>query len=71
MSFNVAPVLVVHGGAWAIPEDMVEAHRQGVANAMDAGYTMLAKGASAVNAVEASVAVFEDDEAFDAGRGSF
>ncbi len=29
------------------------------------------RGASAVDAVEAAVAVMEDDEAFDAGRGSF
>ncbi len=71
MSFKVSPVLIVHGGAWAIPDDMVEAHRQGVANALAAGYALLEKGASAVDAVEASVAVLEDDEAFDAGRGSF
>jgi L-asparaginase / beta-aspartyl-peptidase len=31
----------------------------------------LERGASAVDAVEAAVAVLEDDEAFDAGRGSF
>ena len=71
MSFKVAPVLVVHGGAWAIPDDVVEAHREGVANALAVGYALLEQGASAVDAVEASVAVLEDDEAFDAGRGSF
>lgn len=32
---------------------------------------MLEKGGSALDAVEASVVVMEDDEAFDAGRGSF
>jgi beta-aspartyl-peptidase (threonine type) len=65
------PVLLVHGGAWAIPDDMVEAHERGVRNALDAGYALLGKGASAVDAVEAAVAVLEDDDTFDAGRGSF
>lgn len=71
MSIKVAPVLAVHGGAWDIPDDLVEPHRQGLANALAAGYARLEKGASAVDAVEAAVAVMEDDEAFDAGRGSF
>lgn len=65
------PVLLVHGGAWAIPDNMVEAHQRGVANALAAGYALLSKGASAVDAVEAAVAVLEDDDTFDAGRGSF
>ena len=66
-----APVLVVHGGAWAIPDDMVEAHQNGVRNAVAAGWRALEKGASALDAVEEAVVVMEDDEAFDAGRGSF
>ncbi len=65
------PVLLVHGGAWAIPDDMVAAHERGVANALTAGYSLLHKGSSAVDAVEAAVAVLEDDDTFDAGRGSF
>ncbi len=71
MSFKVAPVLIVHGGAWAIPDDMVEAHRQGIATALARGYSLLERGASSVDAAEASVAALEDNEAFDAGRGSF
>src|SRR5579884_3702514 len=67
----LTPVLLVHGGAWAIPDDMTEAHERGVRHALDAGYSLLAKGASAVDAVEAAVAVLEDDDTFDAGRGSF
>jgi beta-aspartyl-peptidase (threonine type) len=66
-----APVLVVHGGAWAIPDDMVEAHKKGVHNALAAGWQALEKGASALDAVEEAVVVMEDDETFDAGRGSF
>jgi beta-aspartyl-peptidase (threonine type) len=65
------PVLVVHGGAWAIPDDMVEAHLNGVRNAAAAGWRVLEKGGSALDAVEETVVVLEDDETFDAGRGSF
>jgi beta-aspartyl-peptidase (threonine type) len=65
------PVLVVHGGAWAIPDDMVEAHVSGVRNAAAAGWRALERGASALDAVEEAVVVMEDDETFDAGRGSF
>lgn len=65
------PVLVVHGGAWAIPDDMVEAHVSGVRNAAAAGWRVLERGGSALDAVEEAVVVMEDDETFDAGRGSF
>jgi beta-aspartyl-peptidase (threonine type) len=65
------PVLVVHGGAWAIPDDMVEAHVKGVRNAAAAGWRVLERGGSALDAVEETVVVMEDDETFDAGRGSF
>jgi len=54
-----------------MPDDAVAAHEAGIANALAAGYALLERGASAVDAVEAAVAVMEDDEAFDAGRGSF
>src|SRR5690348_9272367 len=65
------PVLVVHGGAWAIPDDMVEAHRNGVRNALAAGWRVLERGGSSLDAVEEAVVVMEDDETFDAGCGSF
>jgi beta-aspartyl-peptidase (threonine type) len=66
-----SPILLVHGGAWAIPDDMQEAHEQGVFNALQDGYRLLERGGSAVDAVEAAVASLEDDPTFDAGRGSF
>ena len=69
MSSN--PVLVVHGGAWAIPDDMVQAHLNGVRNAAAAGWRVLERGGTALDAVEEAVVVMEDDETFDAGRGSF
>jgi L-asparaginase / beta-aspartyl-peptidase len=65
------PVLVVHGGAWAMPDDMVEAHLRGVRNALSAGWRVLELGGTALDAVEAAVVIMEDDETFDAGRGSF
>jgi beta-aspartyl-peptidase (threonine type) len=65
------PVLVVHGGAWAMPDDMVEAHLRGVRNALAAGWRVLERGGTALDAVEEAVVVMEDDETFDAGRGSF
>lgn len=66
-----SPILLVHGGAWAIPDDMLEAHEQGVFDALQVGYSLLESGASAVDAVEAAVSRMEDDTTFDAGRGSF
>jgi beta-aspartyl-peptidase (threonine type) len=66
-----APTLLVHGGAWAIPADAAEAHQAGVRNALEAGYKLLSRGASSLDAVEAAVTVLEDDPTFDAGRGSF
>ncbi len=65
------PVLVVHGGAWAIPDDMVDAHLNGVRKAAAAGWRVLDHGGSALDAVEETVVALEDDETFDAGRGSF
>jgi len=65
------PVLVVHGGAWAIPDELVQAHLKGISHALAAGWRVLESNGSALDAVEESVVVMEDDEAFDAGRGSF
>jgi beta-aspartyl-peptidase (threonine type) len=65
------PVLVIHGGAWAMPDDMVEAHIHGVRNALAAGWRVLERGGSSLDAVEEAVVIMEDDETFDAGRGSF
>ena len=62
--------LVVHGGAWNIPGDQAEAHRKGVLNALKAGWEILKDGGTAVDAVERSIIVMENDETFNAGRGS-
>jgi beta-aspartyl-peptidase (threonine type) len=65
------PVLVIHGGAWAMPDEGVVAHERGIAEALRAGWSALSRGGTAVDAVEAAVTVMEDDDTFDAGRGSF
>ena len=65
------PVIVVHGGAWAIPDDMVEAHLRGVRQASATGWSVLQRGGSALDAIEEAIVVMEDDDTFDAGRGSF
>ncbi len=66
-----SPILLVHGGAWAMPDEVVGAHERGVEAALEAGWTVLARGGAAVEAVEAAVSVMEDDDTFDAGRGAF
>jgi len=65
------PTLLVHGGAWAIPPDAAAAHEAGVRRALEVGHEILARGGAAIDAVEAAVAILEDDPTFDAGRGSF
>jgi beta-aspartyl-peptidase (threonine type) len=54
-----------------MPDDAVPAHENGIAKALAAGYAVLEAGGTSVSAVEAAVVVMEDDETFDAGRGSF
>jgi beta-aspartyl-peptidase (threonine type) len=67
--------LVIHGGAGAMERRSLAraddlAGRAGLANAVDAGSLILASGGTAMEAVEATVKVLEDDEHFNAGRGS-
>jgi beta-aspartyl-peptidase (threonine type) len=65
------PTLLVHGGAWAIPADAQMSHEAGVRQALETGHALLARGGSAIDAVEAAVTILEEDPTFDAGRGSF
>ena len=50
---------------------MVEAHIAGVNKALAAGWRVLERGGLALDAVEEAVVIMEDDDTFDAGRGSF
>jgi len=66
----MAIAIIVHGGAWAIPDNEVAPHRHGCRTARDAGWQVLANGGSAMDAVEAAVRILEDDPTYDAGVGS-
>src|ERR1700728_5394372 len=66
-----SPVLLIHGGAWDIPADQLDAHEQGVFDALLEGWRILDNGGSALDAVELAVTSLENDPALDAGRGSF
>ncbi len=62
---------MVHGGAWAIPDSLVEPHKEGVKKAALNGWKVLKEGGSALDSVMEAVRIMEDDPAFDAGIGSF
>jgi beta-aspartyl-peptidase (threonine type) len=67
--------IVIHGGAGVIdPSKMTAAreasYRAGLAAALDAGYEVLARGGSSLDAVTAAVRTMEDDPQFNAGRGA-
>jgi beta-aspartyl-peptidase (threonine type) len=62
---------LIHGGAWAMPDNAIAAHENGIRHALRAGWDALSRGGSSVDAVEAAVTIMEDDDTFDAGRGSF
>jgi L-asparaginase / beta-aspartyl-peptidase len=64
------PSLIVHGGAWNIPEESFRDCRAGIRRSLEAGWKILCGGGSAMDAVEAAVVVLEDDPIFDAGYGS-
>ena len=65
-----SPVIVVHGGAWAIPSELTEASLAGVKVAARRGWEVLKAGGSALDAVEQATRALEDDPAFDAGHGA-
>ena len=64
------PALIVHGGAWDIPDAAVPACKSGCERALTAGWRILEAGGSALDAIEAAVVILEDDPIFDAGYGS-
>lgn len=60
-------VLVVHGGAWAIPDELAKASVDGVKSAAREGFSVLKRGGSALDAVEVAVRSMEDNTVFNAG----
>ena len=65
------PKLIVHGGAWDIPDQYIDAHIKGVRKAVEAVFPRMEEGLSALEAVEYAVNILESDATFDAGRGAF
>jgi beta-aspartyl-peptidase (threonine type) len=65
--------IAVHGGAGA-DSDYIRENKQGyekgLEEAVNAGYEVLERGGSAVDAVEAAVRSLEDNPLFNAGKGS-
>lgn len=64
------PVIAIHGGAGILRGAGSAGHRAGLENAVQAGWDVLARGGSALEAVTAAVVVLEDDPLFNAGRGA-
>ncbi len=67
--------IAIHGGAGAVPRSTLTAERErhyrdGLAAALDAGYAVLEKGGSSLDAVAAAVTSLEDNPLFNAGRGA-
>jgi len=65
------PQLIVHGGAWDIPEQEAAGHLLGTRTAAEIGWAILRQGGTALDAVEAAIRSLEDDPSFDAGRGAW
>jgi L-asparaginase / beta-aspartyl-peptidase len=64
------PSLIIHGGAWNIPDEAVAEARAGIRRAIEAGWKILTTGGTATDAVESTVRILEDDPTFDAGYGA-
>jgi beta-aspartyl-peptidase (threonine type) len=67
--------IAIHGGAGTLSRRETSAEQeklylQGLAGALDAGFALLERGASSLDAVTAAVVALEDDPLFNAGRGA-
>ena len=67
--------IAIHGGAGAVPRSTLttereQRYRDGLAAALDAGYAVLEKGGSSLDAVTAAVTRLEDNPLFNSGHGA-
>ncbi|MBM4223837.1 MAG: isoaspartyl peptidase/L-asparaginase, partial [Gammaproteobacteria bacterium] len=67
--------IAIHGGAGVIPRDQLgpddgASYRAGLAEALDAGYAVLAAGGNSLDAVTTAVRLLEDNPLFNAGKGA-
>ncbi len=63
-------LVAVHGGAGDVPDARRPLHEEGAKRAAAVGRDVLARGGSALDAVQAAVEVLEDDPLFNAGTGA-
>lgn len=75
MTQTVSPMLVIHGGAGTIRRENMTPEREaachaGLRRALSAGYAVLSRQGSALDAVTEAVKALEDDPLFNAGRGA-
>jgi L-asparaginase / beta-aspartyl-peptidase len=68
-------VLVIHGGAGTILKEKMtpageQEYRGKLEEALNAGYAILKKGGSSLDAVEASIQILENSPLFNAGKGA-
>jgi len=66
--------LVAHSGAGdysKMTPQTIEARRAGMLTAIQAGYAILARGGTGLDAVEFTIRVLEDSGLYDAGRGAY
>jgi len=64
------PLLLVHGGAWNIPDSVLDEHREGLEETLDAGGDSQRSGSPALTIVTETVAALEAHAAFNAGYGA-
>jgi L-asparaginase / beta-aspartyl-peptidase len=62
--------VVVHGGAWLLPDAKTEPALEGVQQAARRAWARLRDGAEALDGVEVAVRSMEDNPAFNAGHGA-
>jgi beta-aspartyl-peptidase (threonine type) len=62
--------IIVHGGAGNVPSGLHAGFESGCRVAAEAGWSVLAGGGSALDAVETAVRILENDPVFDAGTGA-
>ncbi len=72
---EISPTLVIHGGAGTIErgsltDSLEQLIRASLQQALDEGYSLLKKGGSATEAVEAAIMVLENSHHFNAGKGA-
>ncbi|WP_263786573.1 isoaspartyl peptidase/L-asparaginase family protein [Salinibacter grassmerensis] len=64
------PLLLVHGGAWDIPDAALELHREGLGAVLEAGTSVLQGGTNALAGVTTATRALEAHGAFNAGYGA-